>query len=378
MPDYKMYNLTLTTLTPLHIGTGRDLLLDYDYDVAGGKTWVINQSALLDAQNVDDPKVAAQLAQTPPAELLEDKDFVEGNPFFRYVLRGKPHSEKEGAVIQEQFKDVYDQPYLPGSSVKGALRTALGWHAWKALNLDPEADQLKDNPKFAASNYEHTIFGRDPNNDTLRALQVSDSAPLKPDCLFLMNVRVISPATTRKAASDIPVELEGIRVDTTFHASLKLDLALFSDWAKKYGLRLGGKEWLTDIPKIANAHAMEQVKSEAKWFKTIPGAASVLEFYDTLQKSNLGSGTFFLRLGWGTGWENKTFGSRLQADEEFMAYIVTHYRMRKGPGGKGGKFPSSRRASVHFEKTAQGSARDTLAKPPGWLLVEMTERSTDV
>jgi len=372
--DYKVYDLTLTTLTPLHIGTGHDLLRDYDYEVAGGKTWVINQAALLDAQNVDDPKVAAQLARTPPAELLEDKDFVEGSPFFRYVIRGRPHSEQEGAVIQEQLKTIFDQPFLPGSSVKGALRTALGWHAWKVLNLEPDADQLNDRPKFAAANYEHKIFGRDPNNDTLRALQVSDSAPLDASRLFLMNARVVSPASARKAAADIPVELEGIRVDTTFKASLKLDLALFSDWAKKYGLRLNGRDWLTDIPRIANAHAIEQVKSETKWFKGIPGAGGVTEFYDTLQKSSLGSGTFLLRLGWGTGWENKTFGSRLQADEEFMAYIVTHYRMRKGASAGGGKFPSSRRASVQYEATAQGSARDTLAKPLGWMLVEMTER----
>ncbi len=374
MPDYKVYDLTLTTLTPLHIGTGRDLLRDYDYEVAGRKTWVINQAALLDAQNVDDPKVAAQLAITPPADLLKDEDFKEGSRFFRYVIHGGPRSEQQGAVIQEQFKDVYDRPYLPGSSVKGALRTVIGWHAWKVLKLEPDADQLKDNARFAATNYEHKIFGRDPNNDSLRALQVGDSEARDASCLFLMNVRVINPGTSKKAASDIPVELEAIRPDVTFKSALKLDLVLFSEWAKRYGLRLSGKDWLTDIPRIANAHAKEQIARESKWFKKISNAQAVTSFYETLTKSAIEGSKFLLRLGWGTGWESKTFGSRLQADADFMNYIVPHYRMKKGKAAGGEAFPSSRRAALRSARPGQGSGGEAIGAPLGWLLVEMTER----
>lgn len=377
MPDYKVFDLTITTLTPLHIGTGRDLLRDYDYEAAGGKTWVINQSALLDAQNVDDPKAAAQLAQTPPAHLLKDEDFVEGNRFFRYVIKGMPRSEQPGAVIQEQFKNVYDQPYLPGTSVKGALRTVIAWHAWKALKLEPKADQLKDNAKFAAANYEHKIFGRDPNNDTMRALQVSDSAPLQPDCLFLVNVRVINPGTSKEAASEIPVELEAIRSDVIFKSSLKLDLVLFSDWAKRYGLRLNGRDWLADIPGIASAHAREQIERESKWFKEIPNAQAVTSFYETLKKTSIESPKFLLRIGWGAGWESKTFGSRLQEDADFMQYIVERYHMKKGKAAKGSAFPASRRAAVRKTEAGAKSRDELIGAPLGWVLVEMTPRQNE-
>src|ERR1700690_1187494 len=63
MPDYRTYDLTVTTLTPVHIGTGRVLLHGYDYAIHAKKTWVINQSALLDAQkDLDDPRLAERLA----------------------------------------------------------------------------------------------------------------------------------------------------------------------------------------------------------------------------------------------------------------------------------------------------------------------------
>src|SRR5690606_40558751 len=36
-------------------------------------------------------------------------------------------SDLRGAEIQEQIKDPWDRPYIPGSSLKGALRTAIAF-----------------------------------------------------------------------------------------------------------------------------------------------------------------------------------------------------------------------------------------------------------
>ncbi len=190
MPDYKLYDLNITTLTPLHIGTGRELLHEYDYAIHDKKTWVINQAALLNAQKgVDDPRIAERLATIPPAQLLRNEDFVIGNRLFRYVLKGQPRSSGEGIQVREQFKGVFDQIYLPGSGLKGALRTVIGWHAWKELGLEPDPAKLRPRREWAGAGYEQLIFGRDPNNDSMRALQVSDS-----DCS-----RCILPALTERA-----------------------------------------------------------------------------------------------------------------------------------------------------------------------------------
>ncbi|MBN2006221.1 MAG: type III-A CRISPR-associated RAMP protein Csm5, partial [Anaerolineae bacterium] len=124
MADYISYKATVTVLSPLHIGSGRDLLNDYDYAIHNKQTWRINENAWLDAQDTDDPALMAQLEQIPPAQLLAPQDFQPDSPFFRYVIRGTPRAKGEGAQVREQIKDVYDRPYVPGTSLKGALRTA--------------------------------------------------------------------------------------------------------------------------------------------------------------------------------------------------------------------------------------------------------------
>jgi CRISPR-associated protein Csm5 len=368
MPDYNLYSMKFTTITPLHIGTGRTLLHEYDYAVHDRKTWVINQSALLEAQkDVDDPKVAQRLATIPPAQLLEDADFVEGNRLFRYVLMGQPRSQAEGIEVQEQFKDVFEHPYIPGSSLKGALRTVIGWHAWKELKLEPDASLLKPRREWAGAKFEQTIFGRDPNNDALRALHVSDSDPQDASKLLLINVRIINPG----GGDGAPVQMEAVSPDTTFTGTMKFDLALYSDWARKNQLKLGGEKWLMNLAKIANDHAKERIEAELQWFKQVKNAGPVLDLYRQLAKANLPDNQFFLRLGWGTGWDDKTFGSNLQADEDFMEYIIHRYRMTKGQREAGDAFPGSRRGVVQLRKASDGSVQESIMRPLGWLLVEM-------
>ncbi len=237
MPDYKLFDVKVTTLTPLHIGSGRDLLLDYDYAVYDRRTWRINEDALLDAQDLDDPALAGQLAQTPPRQLLRDEDFFwPDNSLFRYVIKGRPRSQQTGAQLREQLKDVYDRPYLPGSSFKGALRTALAWHGFSALKMQPDQRQLVSrSPKWAAQRIEQEIFGKNPNHDLLRALHVGDSAALSAAQLMLVNAQVLTLGD-----SSAPIELEALRSETVFRLRVKLDEALFSDWAHKRGLHLRG------------------------------------------------------------------------------------------------------------------------------------------
>ncbi len=369
-PSYIVYDVTVSTLTPVHIGNGVELLNEYDYVIRNGRTWRINEDALLEAQDVEDPAVAERLARTPPGHLLEAQDFREDSGFFRYVLRGAPRATGEGAQLREQLKDVFDRPYLPGSSLKGALRTAIAWHAWAAARLQPDLRRLGHRRKWAGQGYERRLLGRDPNHDLLRALHVSDSQPLDPSALLILNARVI----TRGGNLAAPIEMEAIRPDTEFKLTLKLDLALFSDWARRHGLNLRGQEWLEQLPAVVHAHAMDHAQREAAWFKGIRGAVTVAQFYQQLAGARPGRQRFLAALGWGTGWEGKTFGSRLQADKRFMERIVEDYSLARGRRHPGDPFPKSRRVAVRIGRDPQGQVVEMPVSPLGWCLVEMVER----
>lgn len=369
MPDYTLYRVKLSTLTPLHIGSGRDLMHEYDYAIHNGQTWRINEAALLDDQPLDDPKLADRLAATPPARLLRTGDYRADSPFFRYVIKGVPRAQGEKAQVREQLKDLYDRPYLPGSSLKGALRTVLAWQLWADRGVQPEARRLGRSRQWAGQDFERDLLGRDPNHDLMRALHVSDSVPLPADRLMLANARVIG----RGGKLGSPIELEIIRPDTTLELTAKIDNALFSDWARRSGLQLPGAERLLQLPQVASSHAAARLDREIRWFDEISGAHRVAGFYRQIQNARIGKHMFLLQLGWGAGWQSKTFGTHLQGAPAFMERIIGDYMLARGSRRQGDPFPKSRRVAVAFTRDAGGRPSETPAAPFGWVLVEMVE-----
>ncbi len=370
MAEYTIYDVAISLLTPLHIGNGRELLHEYDYAIHDNKTWRIDEAALLDAQDVADPRLAEQLARAKPAHLLKREDFRPDSRLFRYVLAGTPRSAAEGAVLREQIKDSYDKPYLPGSSLKGALRTALAWYAWDMHRLRPEIRRVGRNPKFAAQEYERELLGKNPNHDLLRALHVSDSAALETDALMIVNARVLN----RGGGVGSPIELEALRPDTKFMLTVKLDRALFSDWARRGGLELAGGKSLANLAQVAQAHSAQRIQREVKWFSEIRGAQRLAQFYQQLSQARLGKSMCLLQLGWGAGWESKTFGSRLQADPPFMDRLIREYHMARRERREGDPYPKSRRMVVAYNRTNDGRVAEVPGSPLGWVLMEMKER----
>jgi CRISPR-associated protein Csm5 len=368
VPDYQYYDAKATLLTPLHIGSGGDLLNEYDYAIHRGKTWRLNEDALLVAQDLDDPKLADQLARTPPARLLQPTDFQADSELFRYVITGTPRSNAEGAQVKEQLKDAFDRPYLPGTSLKGALRTALAWALWGEKGLKPDRRKLKRSRRFAGQKYEQEIFGRDPNHDLLRALQVSDSEPVASERLMLVNARVIH----RNAHLAAPVEMEAVQPDTAFKLSIKVDQALFSKWAGRQRLR--GGSWLEQFPALVQRHTAQRLDEEVRWFAQVSSAQPVYQFLHQLQQMTLPPNMCILQVGWGTGWLDKTFGSRLQSDPVFFEGLVDDYGLASGKRRRGDPFPKSRRVLVQVRRGRRGQTVERPISSIGWLLLEMEAR----
>lgn len=367
MPDYLVYRLKATTLTPLHIGSGRELLNEYDYAIRAKRTWRIDDAALLDAQPLDDPAAARRLASVPPGQLLRDEDFRPDSPFFRYVIQGTPRAEGEGAVLREQLKNAFDQVYLPGSSLKGALRSAVGWYAWEKLGLALDPNRLDRRREWAARELEREIFGRDPNHDLMRALQVSDSAPVGAERLAVINVRVMN----RGGALGSPIELEAVRPETVFELTLKLDLALFSEWARRRGLELSRREALLDLPNVVARRSFERFQREAAWYAALPGGSRLAGFYQQVMQQWPDGNRMLIQTGWGTGWEDKTFGVRMKLpNSRALEEVINRYRLAKGRRSSNDPFPKSRRVVMLSNQDPSGSRQETPVRPLGWLLVE--------
>lgn len=353
---HSTFRLTVTTLTPLHIGTGNTLLRDFDYVTRDGKTWVINEDTLADLLADYGDDLAKMAAGRPASELLRPEDFHADSPLFRYVLPGEPRSQNPGSVLQEQIKDPWDCPYIPGSSLKGALRTALFYAGYGGRNLQfrvaPSNDRV--NVKYVAQPLERDVFannvssGKAPNHDLLRAMQIGDSIPDEQRRLRIVNVTV----SKNSQPSGSPIELEAIPSDISFEMSLSLDGYLLSNQIRR---ELGYVDdqigWVQGLPQIVNSWTQDRLSVESQtnrssnWTNTFEQIKPIVDRFVADQTSS----EFVVQLGWGGGWDSKTLGKHLTDNKTEFSRLVNDRRykmLRKGKFVAGDVYPKTRRAIV--------------------------------
>jgi CRISPR-associated protein Csm5 len=361
-----VYQVTLKTLSPLHIGDGDELKQDFDFVARNGRTYRINEDALLMAKESQlRPDRAGKYP--PPGALISDADLENGD-FFRYSLKGIPRSAKTDSRVKSFIKDIYDRPYIPGSSLKGALRTALAWTGWKETNVSVN-DITGRSRAWAGQSLERKMFGANPNMDILRALHVSDlfGPQSAGGRLMLVNAQVLT-----KKSSGSPIELEAVAGDTAFTGTIKIDDALFSPMAEPILHFSNRKRWLDELMKRAQAHSAARIKELADWFESSSeNYHAVAKFYRQLADAGIAENQALVQIGWGSGWDGKTFWSHLQQDENRFERIVQDYRLHKAARNSpmrkpGDPFPRSKRAAMIVkDKVAIAAA------PFGWALLEM-------
>jgi len=359
------YQLKATTLSPLHIGSGEELRQDFDFKVFEGRTYRLNVEAILDKYMHDwqrNPKLL-------PGSLLKEGD-LRNPDFWRYDLKGFPRSSKTDARLQACVKDAYDRPYLPGSSLKGAIRTALAWTGWQELQIKFDRSMVGNKRQWAGQKLEQKIFGNSPNTDLLRVLQISDcfGPEHAGEKLMVVNVQVLTAST-----AGTPVELEAISGDTVFIGSIHIESELFQDsFNQKLGFN-NRRHWLDELMPRIQTHSKARIDELYKWFAD-NNLYKVADFYRQLSKARLPENQALIQLGWGTGWDGKTFWTHIQKDRPLFSQLVKDFRMQKSSRSGGynaavKEFPKSKRLAMEIKE-----GRWSAAAPLGWVLLEITPK----
>jgi len=392
------YKLTLRTLSPVHIGTGDEWRLGFDFILRTNKqngkeielTYIFDTDAVLEAKETQ-LRPDSRGHYPLPGSLLTEKD-LQNPALFRYVLRGQPPSEKADARMKPFIKDPHDRPYIPGSSLKGAFRTALAWTGWQDVKFSrleirdfEYLDQRKNiwrSKKSPADKFERMLFEPanthknpdhcNPNLDLLRALQVSDlHGPQKAgEGLMALKAQVLT-----QGAAQSPIGVEALTGEVTFHGSLKIDEDLFKPMAARLGFG-DRKRWLDELLPRAQKHSRARLQRLVEWFENVqppaPSAERIAKFYRDLLDIQLGPRQAFLQIGWGAGWDGKTFWTHLQQDELLFERLVSEFHLDKaGKRSKrqpGDPFPSSRRVAMSGKKDEAKPIA-----PFGWVLVEISD-----
>ncbi|PSR05964.1 MAG: type III-A CRISPR-associated RAMP protein Csm5, partial [Bacteroidetes bacterium SW_10_40_5] len=187
-----MAKFTLTTLTPVHIGSGRVLSFNTEYlnFPNEGVCGVIDEQKVLDiigTENIDKWVATINNQEDLLEYLKQRKPDLKPEDVASRVLKGKfPRNTR--VSLREQLFAGKGKPLIPGSSLKGPIRTAY-------LNTQLEQkfgkDSIPDNylltedrktgeQKVATDkDLQKVIFGNNPNNDIFRFVRVYDAMP---DC----------------------------------------------------------------------------------------------------------------------------------------------------------------------------------------------------
>ena len=340
------YEMNISTISPLFIGSGEELRLNFDF--VNGK----NQTGRLDVNRIYEDRYDEKNPDIPPGKILRDADY--SNPaYFRYIIPGNTRTQKTDGKLQACVKDVHDCPYIPGSSIKGAIRTAIACQIVRDNAIDLKREISMDKrPKYADDEFSKKLFGQDPNHDLLKALQVSDAflppEQRKPGAgLFLANT---VPLTKKGPDNAVPVEMECLKKKLNFQGSLKIDETLLTPEAES---RLGfgkKKTYLSDLLKVLKTHSQQRLDALITWYAKMPDCERILKMLTTLRGSPVLAApeTALIQLGAGTGWDGNTFGSALKNDPVWFESLLKAYQIRRITKNQtafpsDGFFPASRK-----------------------------------
>jgi len=396
MSDKTRFQVTITTLSPLHIGSGERLREGFDFIQHDGYLWVADQGALMRAildevrQEREDLVEAAEaitgmtLYELQEAGWLREEHFDLEKGLFRYRLQGHTSTKEKKGELHEQIKDVYGRPYLPGSSLKGALRSVL-------MRCLADRDQRKPrifrkerkrwvrgkrvityDPRFAARNMEKRHFvpadvpnRRMPNYDLWRAFQVFDSEPVPASTLALAQV-IIFPTMTER-----PFDVEVIPRKVTLSAVIQVDEWLFrSPQARKLRFGEDHLRWFTtELREMVNREAHARLIEESEFFDALQeryevGTAKAVLGQLTDELNGLADDEMMLQVGKGPGWRSKTLGRVLLerlSDEEFDQ-LVKDFKLGRKLWRRNGRIPLTRQLAT---------AGSQIRSPMGWIKVKL-------
>ncbi len=234
---FQRFQLALQPLSPIHIGSG-ETIEPYEYDLEDR-----NGTGVLQAFDLD--RVLAELSPRQRSEfdrVVARNDFPALRSWLRRAAHPQRHLRFQLVVNSGAFGEIRAHlddparlgeihlftrdpaaasPYLPGSSIKGAIRTAVvdalarenPQRQRELLHIASEAER----PRRAGPKFEAAVLGnRKPKGspdlfrDPFRQLAVSD-IPMPQQATYIDRIEIVRPAgsPSAKNASSDP---SGIRI----------------------------------------------------------------------------------------------------------------------------------------------------------------------
>ena len=287
-----MAQIRVKTLTPVHIGSGNQLQYNSDFieekDVHTKERFiqVIDIRKILEL--IGEAQIEEWLLSIEKKESTKKfmKRIMPDSELFSYSKRRmKCFAEEIGVddTLKECLHNGLGLPYVPGSSLKGAIRTAVFTSLVKEVN--EKEKKILFRGEMTASVLEKELFGSIPNTDIFRFIHVGDVYFDKNTEMVLRSVMYlnISKNLSLQSKSGTSQLIEAIAPNN--EAICQLDIKKdYYNWVREKYPELNSPFKVNDINKLfglINAHTRKLVQDEVNiWVKlneTYSGAGSYID-----------------------------------------------------------------------------------------------------
>ncbi|MBE9141968.1 type III-A CRISPR-associated RAMP protein Csm5 [Planktothrix mougeotii] len=399
----------------LHIGSEVSKLSPFEYVQTSNQVYLPNSDLLAKAlyqreklqeyiRRIENREEITSLLKEAFGENWQNNEQLEA--IFPKTGISRKWTEEKISDLRPMIRNGFGQRYIPGSSIKGAIRTAIAYYLLKhseryqvpqnkrvsaiELKLRETMGEVRRNSKFADdhilmnelfSNYslsyqEKAIRcnSQKPNTDFMRAVSVTDTQPLleektlnKKGQTVVYNFPVATEVIVSsyfeggKAKYKSPIYTEMVRtVKTEF--TLSIDFEMLSWFQHCQGMQIPFKN-IDGILKICQEFAQEQWDYEHDYWEEIKDNQNAkdnnrqpinLDYSKIRELYELEKCPFSLRVGWGTGMIGTTVN--LCFDDELRAEIRDNCSPNKAPGFEA---PKSRRVVAGVDREIKFA--------PGWV-----------
>lgn len=356
--------LGLEIITPTQSGSGAELFKELDYIERDQMAFIVDQQASFNAVASGNLALDARLLA---GNRLSDWVTAAGQDF-GYRLPWLGSTAKVPEKFREQLKDAMNRPYLPGSAIKGAIRTALIAEWLRSMppktfeHLLPQKDRFGKTPskQWAAKKLMDEITGKDAKQDIFRSFKVKDTLFANSD-LRLADIRWLNERNWRnmnqkrdwdprrknpidwKEATGIYAEV--LQPSAFGLLALQWDSFLLSDvskWQQAGTISTIAPKDFDDLRQRLNQHAQYRLQREIQFYKAQGKAAPEQECQRILSMVSQDQQSAYLQMSWGSGWRGMT--GDWASDEQ-----VKTFRELFNLGRTGKSFPKTRRLAVSGE-----------------------------
>lgn len=354
----------LTTLTPVHVGSGEVLRQNIDYIVSGGRITGLNMSRLFSAvENMGQQAITSFTLASEKSTIAEWLRKSKINSSDYAVFEGTCQPGKVPPEIRRHQRDGFGIPYFPGSSIKGALRTAVvaGLLQDKTSVVKTHIDQLKKsktNTKFPDQSLLEQVLGSDPKLNLMRCLSVGDALFHNSRPAIGYSKTASMNGTKGYIYKPFQIFVECLKMNQTAEFQLSLDSYL-AESSRAEKLEFKSIINFRFLRNSVRDLTQRLVRHEIDFCTTKLDHKELATFYKNdlyPQMSALAENEIIFNIGWGIGWLGMTGGILTQSMLDAQLRKVLHL--------------ADKRIGFPFPKTRKTAEIDSRITPWGWVKVE--------